>query len=340
MKPVFGAIHEVTEEKLKFAKQIGVTGIIVHSPELFGDGYWEFNGLLHLRTRVEAAGLKLEAIENLPWEFYYKVMLGLSGRDEQIENWCKTLRNMGAAGIPILGYNFVPLSVWRTSRDTPGRGGAPATSFDLELAKNAPLMARAFSFVDTNSLLPASAYHPISDEEMWENFTYFLKAVIPVAEEAGVKMGLHPDDPPVPSLGGVARIMRSVDAFKRVIEIVPSDYNGLEFCQGCFSEMGTNVIEAIRYFGSRKKIFYVHFRDVKGTADNFVETFIDEGQTNMFEAMKAYKEVGFDGPMIVDHTPHVVDDTDWGHRGRAYAMGYIKALIDIVDAVSGSSETC
>ncbi len=198
MKPVFGAIHEVTEEKLKFAKQIGVTGIIVHSPELFGDGYWEFNVLLHLRTRVEAAGLKLEAIENPPWHFYYRVMLGLPGRDEQIENWCKTLRNMGAAGIPILGYNFVPLSVWRTSRDTPGRGGAPATSFDLELAKNAPLMARAFSFVDTNSLLPASAYHPISDEEMWENFTYFLKAVIPVAEEAGVKMGLHPDDPPLP----------------------------------------------------------------------------------------------------------------------------------------------
>ena len=332
MKPVFGAIHEVTEEVLKFAKQLGVSGIIVHSPKLFGNGYWEFNSLLHLRTRVEAAGLKLEAIENLPWHFYYKVMLGLSGRDEQIENWCKTLRNMGAAGIPILGYHFVPLFVWRTSLDTRGRGGARVTSFDMELAKNAPLMARAFSFVDTTSLLPPSAYHPISEEEMWENFTYFLKAVIPVAEEAGVKMALHPDDPPVPSLGGVARIMRSVDAFKRVIEIVPSDYNGLEFCQGCFSEMGTNVIEAIRYFGSRKKIFYVHFRDVRGTAGNFVETFIDEGQTDMFEAMKAYKEVGFDGPIIVDHTPHIVDDSTWGHRGRAYAMGYIKALIQAVES--------
>jgi len=332
LKPVFGAIHEVTEEVLKFAKQLGVSGIIVHSPKLFGNGYWEFNSLLHLRTRVEAAGLKLEAIENLPWHFYYKVMLGLSGRDEQIENWCKTLRNMGAAGIPILGYHFVPLFVWRTSLDTRGRGGARVTSFDMELAKNAPLMARAFSFVDTTSLLPPSAYHPISEEEMWENFTYFLKAVIPVAEEAGVKMALHPDDPPVPSLGGVARIMRSVDAFKRVIEIVPSDYNGLEFCQGCFSEMGTNVIEAIRYFGSRKKIFYVHFRDVRGTAGNFVETFIDEGQTDMFEAMKAYKEVGFDGPIIVDHTPHIVDDSTWGHRGRAYAMGYIKALIQAVES--------
>ena len=336
MKPVFGAIHEVTEETLEFAKQIGVTGIIVHSPDLAGDGYWESAGLLNLRTRVEAAGLKLEAIENLPWNFYYKAMLGLPGRDEQIDNWCKTLRNMGAAGIPILGYHFVPLGVWRTSSSTRGRGGAHATSFDLELAKNAPLRARASSFMDTSSLLPPSAYHPINDEEMWENFTYFLKTVIPVAEEAGVKMGLHPDDPPVPSLGGVARIMRSVDAFKRVIEIVPSDYNGLEFCQGCFSEMGTNVIEAIRYFGSRKKIFYVHFRDVRGTADNFVETFIDEGQTDMFEAMKTYKEVGFDGPMIVDHTPRIVGDTPWGHRSRAYAMGYIKALINVVNAISGS----
>ena len=345
MKPVFGAIHEVTEETLEFAKQIGVTGIIVHSPDLAGDGYWESAGLLNLRTRVEAAGLKLEAIENLPWNFYYKVMLGLPRRDEQIDNWCKTLRNMGAAGIPILGYHFVPLFVWRTSQDTRGRGGAHVTSFDMELAKNAPLLTNPSfrkipaairkSLMDT-SLLPPSIYRHISDEEMWENFTYFLKAVIPVAEEAGVKMGLHPDDPPVPSLGGVARIMRNVEAFKRVIEIVPSDYNGLEFCQGCFSEMGTNVIEAIRYFGSRKKIFYVHFRDVRGTADNFDETFIDEGQTDMFEAMKAYKEVGFDGPMVVDHTPRVVDDTTWGHRGRAYAMGYIKALIDTVNAVSGS----
>ncbi len=333
MKPVFGQIGEVTEEILEFAKQIGVTGIAVYTPQLPCDGYWEFGDLLNLRTRVEAAGLKLEAIGSLPWRFYYRVMLGLPGRDEQIENWCKNLRNIGAAGIPIQTYNFALLFVWRTSFDTRGRGGAHVTSFDMELAKNAPLLARSFPHIDT-SLFPPSAYHPISDEEMWENFTYFLKAVIPVAEEAGVKMALHPDDPPVPSLGGVARIMRNVDAFKRVIEIVPSDYNGLLFCQGCFSEMGTNVVEAIRYFGSRKKIFYVHFRDVRGTADNFAETFIDEGQTDMFEAMKTYKEVGFDGPMTVDHPNHVVDDTTWGHRGRAYAMGYIKALIDTVNAIS------
>ena len=325
MRLGLGLGFPLTEEKLRFARQLGVTDVIVGAPELLGDGYWEFSALLQLRTRVEAAGLKLEAIENLPWRFYYKAMLGLAGRDEQIENCCKTLRNMGAAGIPILGYDFVPLHVWRTSRHTPGRGGAPVTSFDMDLAKDAPLMTSPSPRADT-SLLPASAYRPIGDEEMWDNFEYFLKAVIPVAEEARVKMGLHPDDPPVPSLGGVARIMRSPDAFKRVIEIVPSDYNGLEFCQGTFSEMGTDVIEAIRYFGSRKKIFYVHFRDVTGTADNFAETFIDDGQTDMLQAMKAYKEVGFEGVMRPDHVPYVVDDTDWGHRGRAYAIGYMKAL--------------
>ena len=166
---------------------------------------------------------------------------------------------------------------------------------------------------------------------MWDNFTYFLERVVPVAEEAGVKLALHPDDPPVPSICGIARIFRSVEAFKKMIEIVPSDYNGLEFCQGCFSEMGADVIEAIKYFGSRKKIFYVHFRDVKGTVPKFEECFIDEGNVDMLEAMKAYKEVGFDGPMIVDHTPHIVDDTRWGHRGRAYAIGYMRALIETVN---------
>ncbi|MCD6504661.1 mannonate dehydratase [Candidatus Bathyarchaeota archaeon] len=315
MRLALGAIHEVTDEKLKFAKQLGVEDIIVHTPELRGEGYWEFLDLLHLRMRVESAGLRLAAIENVPREFYIKAMLGLPGRDKQIENFCKTLRNMGKAGIPILGYNWMPIGVWRTSLWTRGRGGAYVTSFDYDLVKDAPL----------------TEYGVITDEQMWDNFTYFLERVVPVAEEAGVKLALHPDDPPVPSICGIARIFRSVEAFKKMIEIVPSDYNGLEFCQGCFSEMGADVIEAIKYFGSRKKIFYVHFRDVKGTVPKFEECFIDEGNVDMLEAMKAYKEVGFDGPMIVDHTPHIVDDTRWGHRGRAYAIGYMRALIEAVN---------
>jgi len=260
-------------------------------------------------------------------------MLGLEGRDEQIENWHKSLRTMGAAGIPVLGYNFMPLGVWRTSWHTPGRGGAPVTCFNMEMARKAPLFAGPFFPGIDFSMVPEANRRPIDDGEMWANFEYFIKAVIPVAEEAGVKMGIHPDDPPISPLGGVARIMRSPEAFKRVIKTVPSDYNGLEFCQGCFSEMGVDVLETIRYFAGRKKIFYVHFRDVCGTVEDFCETFIDEGQVNMFEAMKAFKQSGFDGVLIDDHTPRVVNDTAWGHRGRAYAMGYMKALIQMVNSL-------
>ena len=322
MRYALGSIYELTDDKLVFAKQLGATDIIVHSPVLpgrvpLGDGYYEFSPLLMLRTRVEAAGLRLEAIENIPREWYIKVMLGLPGRDEQMENFCKTLENMGKAGIPILGYNFCPGGVWRTCSDTPWRGGARVSSFDYELVKDTPL----------------TEHGVITEEQMWDNFTYYIKRVMPVAEKAGVKMALHPDDPPVPFLSGIARIIRNVEAFKHIIEMEPSDCNGIEFCQGTFSEMGTDVIEAIRYFGSRKKILYVHFRNVLGTPYGFHETFIDDGQTDMLKAIMAYKEVGFDGCIIDDHVPMGIDDSPWGHRGRAYAAGYIRALIKAVNAL-------
>jgi mannonate dehydratase len=323
----------VTDETLQFAAQLGVTDIVLPGMNFPGNGFFDYAHLIQMRSRVEAFGLKLYAIENIPWKWYYKIMFGLPGRDEQIENWHKSLRNMGAAGIPVLGYNFMPLGVWRTSRHTPGRGGAPVTCFSMELAKKAPLMAGPFFPGIDFTLIPKSHWRPIGDDEMWSNFTYFIKAVVPAAEGAGVKMGVHPDDPPISPLGGVARIMRSPEAFRRVVETAPSECNGLEFCQGCFSEMGTDVIEAIRYFGSRKKIFYVHFRDVRGFADDFCETFIDEGQVDMFKAMKAYHDVGFEGVLIDDHTPHVVNDTDWGHRGRAYSMGYMAALKKMVESL-------
>ncbi len=191
------------------------------------------------------------------------------------------------------------------------------TSFDYDQVKDAPL----------------SAMGKVSEEEVWENYTYFLKQVIPVAEEAGVKMGLHPDDPPVPVLSSTARIFGSVEALKRAVEIVPSDYNGLEFCQGTIAEMGADILETICYFGGRKKIFYVHFRNVKGVIPKFDESFIDDGDVDMLKAMRAYKEVDFDGPIMPDHTPKVVGDTPWGHRGRAFAVGYIKALIKAVNSL-------
>ncbi len=315
-----GAINQVDDEWLQFARQLGVDNIIVHAPtpHLPGDKFWDFRDLLRLRTRIEAAGLKLYAIENMPPGFYDKIRMSLPGREEQIENVCKTIRNIGRAGIPVLGYDFNLVGVWRTEYSPTGRGGAKVTKYDHELAKKAPTFELG----------------EFDDETMWKNYAYFLKAVVPVAEEEGVMLALHPDDPPVPSIAGTARIFRSTAAYKRVIEIVPSPSNGLEFCQGTVSEWcetADEVYEAIRYFASRKKIAYVHFRNVRGTVPKFEETFIEEGKVDMLEAMRAYKESDFGGVLIVDHTPGIVGDTRWGHRGRAYGIGYMKALLKCVN---------
>ena len=322
-----GAIHwsikdpRPDDDRLLFARQLGIHNIIIHTPELRGDGYWEFQDLVLLRTHVESFGHKLYAIENMPRNFYDKVRLGLPGRDEQLEKVCKTIRNMGRAGIRCLGYDFNLVGVWRTGRDaTPtSRGGAGVTSYDHDIVKNAP----------------TADVGPMDDEALWANYTYFLKAVVPVAEEEGVVLALHPDDPPVPSIAGTARIFRSTEALKRVIEIVPSPNNCLEFCQGTVAEWcqsAEEVYEAIRYFGSRQKIAYVHFRNVRGVVPKFEETFIDDGKVDMLEAMRAYKEVNFQGVLIDDHTPMVVNDTPWGHRGRAFSIGYMKALLKCVES--------
>jgi mannonate dehydratase len=312
-----------TPEKIRLAKQLGVEGIVGGGPitslGLPAPEVWEFLPLLHSRKLVEDQGLRLEVIESRPP--MEKIILGSQDRDRQIDNFCKSIRNIGAAGIPILCYAFTPLGWIRTSLAKPTRGGALVTAFDYELLKNAPL----------------TEYGEIGEERMWENWEYFIKKVIPVAEEAKVKLALHPDDPPVPSIRGIARPFRSIEAFKRVIETVDSDYNGLTFCQGCFAEMGADIPEAIRYFGKRKKIFFVHFRDILGNAYKFEETFHDAGQTDMLAAMRAYKEIDFDGPMRPDHVPTMEGDERYmggtpGYTmlGRIYAIGYMKGLMEAV----------
>ena len=313
MRLAIGQFNTVTDELLQFVRQLGVRNVLLNTARLPGETHWAYMDLLHLRTRIEDAGLRLAALENVPVGFYAQAMLGLPGRDEQIEHMSTTIRNMGKAGIPILGYHWMPNGVWRTSRTTPGRGGAKVTSFDMALVEDAPLThGRVYSA-----------------DEMWDNYRYYIQAILPVAEEAGVKLALHPDDPPVPSLGGVARIMNSFEGFKRAMEVGESPNHGLDFCHGCWSEMGPGALDAIRFFGP--KILYVHFRDVQGTVPNFQESFIDEGNNDMAEVMLTLKQSGFTGFLIPDHVPHMVEDTPWGHRGRAYAIGYMKALLDVVD---------
>ena len=315
MRAGFGQFREATPEYLRFSAQFGATDILFNTPDLPGaGGRWELSDLVKLRLTVEQYGLKLSALENVPTNFYDQIMLGGPRRDEQIENMVHTVRNIARAGIPIFGYNWMPSQVWRT---TPRliRCGAVATAFDYELAKTMPL----------------THGREYAEEEMWSNLEHWIRIITPIAEEEGIRLGIHPCDPPVPLLGGIPQLLRSFDSYKRLIEIYPSDANAIEFCQGTFSEMeGEDIYEMVRYFGERRKILYVHFRNVSGQVPVFHEEFVNTGYVDMYRAMEIYRDVGFDGFFIDDHVPHTFQDTAWGHRGRAFANGYIQAMIEAV----------
>jgi mannonate dehydratase len=317
MRIAVGQFNELTDEQLAFAAQCGAEDILLNTPKLPGDERWEYEDLLAWRRRAEDHGLRLICLENVPVRFYDEIMLPGPKRERQLENMIATVRNMGRAGIPILGYNWMPNMVWRTSRETIARGGARSNEFDYAVVKDAPL---------THGRVYA-------EEELWESYDWYLDRMLPVCEEAGVKMALHPDDPPVPILGGVPRLFRNFENFRRAMERHPSPNHGLDFCHGCWSEMrsGEGVLEAIEWFGSRGRIFYVHLRDVRGCAERFEECFIDEGNCDVFAAVRKLHEVGFRGFIIDDHVPFMVNDSAWAHRGRAFATGYIKALIDVVN---------
>lgn len=307
----------LSDELLSFAAQLGASGVVLNRAGPDREEGWGFLDLLQLRTRCEEYGLALEAIENVPLSFYDRVILGLPGRDEQIERYQEIIRNLGRAGIPILGFHWLANFVWRTSFAVRTRGGAVTNAFDLDLARSAPLThGRVFS-----------------DEELWASYAYFIEAVVPVAEEAGVRLALHPDDPPVPSLGGIARIFRDFEGFKRGMEIAPSANLGLDFCVGSWSEMGPAVLEAIRWFGPQGKIFYVHFRDVQGHVPKFKECFLGEGNLDPVEVMGTLLATGFDGFIIDDHVPALVGDEGWSFRGRAFQTGYLMGLLDSSKAV-------
>lgn len=344
MRVAVGQFSEMTDEVLRFAAQLGVSGVQMNSPLLPGDARWEVDDLKALVAQAAAHDLTLEAIENVPLAFLHLAMTGQEGADRQIESYTHTIRAMGEAGIPILGYNFMPNSVWRTSRSAPGRGGVEATAFDMAVVET--------STGDGREFMP---YRPdwaagiwttddpekmLSAETMWGNYERFMHEVLPVAQAAGVKLALHPDDPPVPMLGGVARIFTKPEDFKRAERIAEEtgagEAWGLDLCLGCCSEMpggAANVVEMIEHFGPRGKILYVHFRDVQGSVPAFQECFLGEGNWNPAEIMLLLKRNGFDGFLLDDHVPHMDGDTAWGHRARAHAIGYMQGLLNMLDLV-------
>jgi mannonate dehydratase len=302
------------DERWELAKQMGVTDAVIHPLEIGDDKTdWTYDELRGLKNYLENDGLSFSVLEgSVP--ITDRVRLGLDGREEDIEVFKRFLRHCGDLGISVVCYDWMAGVRWaRTGAHIESRGGSLVTGYDNEKMQGGPTVRASKR----------------SREDIWEALEYFLQEVGPVAEEAGVKLGLHPDDPPRESVRGVPRIANSVENYDRILEAYDSEYNGVTFCQGNFAAMGVDIPETIRHFG--EKINFVHFRDVEGDVDRFVETWHDDGPTDMQAAMDAYADVGFDGPMRPDHVPTMAgeDNSNPGYhtKGRLFAIGYMKGLL-------------
>lgn len=337
MRISLGHVDSYDDNIASFAHQLGLSTVQLHNPDnLRGDdGYWSVDELAALRDRCISDGLAIEGLENVPAAHFWKVQRGLPGRDEQIDNYITTIRNMAATGYTLLGFNFLPTYVWRTDMAAQGRGGAKITAFDLDRAGEGNALA-------SYKLTPQEVLEePITTAQMWDNYQYFIDAVLPIAEEVGVRLALHPDDPPVDvPLGGIARIFTTPESLVEAsARAHGSDAWRLNFCIGTVSEMGGEdaVNSVIDTLGRAGRIAYVHFRDVKGTVPRFEECFLGEGNLNPARVIARLRDVGFDGFVIDDHVPAMIGDLDtWGDtssaaycsRGRAHAIGYLQGVFN------------
>ncbi len=297
------------------ALQCGVNTGTIRLPE---DDRFDVTSLSHLKTvtdRFRSFGIEPLIVEPLPNELHDHIKLGDEMRDECIEKFIRLMANLHEVGVTTVCFNFMAHYGWtRTDTDLPERGGAKVTGFDL--AKFTP---DGFT---------------ISKEQMWDNYKTFIEAVVPYAERYGVKLALHPDDPPLSDLGGVSRIFTSLDAIKRGVTTVNSPNLGVTFCQACYVLMGEKLEEAIPALAD--KIFFIHFRNVRGEKTHFSETFHDNGKIDMAAAMKLYLENGVDVPIRVDHVPTYVGEdvvnAGYDTLGRLYAIGYLRGLIESAEA--------
>ncbi|MDA1162395.1 MAG: mannonate dehydratase [Planctomycetota bacterium] len=316
----------MSAENLQLAAQCGVTDFVTRH---YGP---DPARLIAVKQEVEAYGLTLSVIEGyLPIE---KIKTGTDHDGAELAELKELIRQMGNIGIPILCYNFMAGTDWvRTRLDVPERGGAKVTQFNLATVEQAVLLGHdgAGTHQATDDIDRSGLTHA----RLWDNLERLLNEIVPIAEQAGVLLSMHPDDPPLHELLGRPRIMNSVENFEKLLQLVPSPNNGICFCQGTFAEMGADIPAAIRRLGSH--INYVHFRDVNGTAESFTETFHDNGKTDMAAAVRAYREVGFNGPIRPDHVPQLVgeDDGEPGYTmlGRLYAYGYMKGLFQATQQV-------
>lgn len=320
MKLSFLFFSDKPDKKWVLTQQMGVKYAIAKlAPELTGKNPpWDFDSLKSSKDQFAANGFDLIGLEGDQMDMM-RIKLGLPGRDEDIEKYKQMLKNMGKLNISLLCYNFMATGWFRTNKIIPERGGAVVTGYDIEEAK----------------LLPDTQYGRITADQIWDNYSYFINQVMPVAEESGVKMALHPDDPPVPELQGIARVLINADAIRKALSFSNSPAHGLTFCQGTYKTMGEDLPALIEEFGRKQKIFFVHIRDVEGDRYKFRETFHDNGPTDMPGMLSLYKKVGFEGPIRSDHVPTMAGEKNehagYEMNGNLFGIGYIRGIMDTLN---------
>jgi mannonate dehydratase len=345
--------HMLTRENFRFARQAGATAIVAHLVDYFAGGshgssdnqptgtdrgwgragdpehLWTTDELVALRTAIEAEGLTLEAIENFDPAHWHDVLLDGPRRAEHVENAKTIVRRLGEAGIPIMGYNFSIAGVGGRVTGPFARGGAVSVGMDGPF--DAPMPNGMVWNMVYDEAAPEGTVAPITHDELWRRLGAFLDDIVPVAEEAGVTMAAHPDDPPTPTLRGQPRLVYQPHLYQRLLDRRPSRSNALEFCIGSIAEMTEgDLYEAVDIYSRQGTLAYIHFRNVTGKAPHYKETFADDGDVDMVRVLRILKKNEYEGVLIPDHTPQMTCDAPW-HAGMAWALGYMRAAIQIVD---------
>lgn len=303
--------HGISDDDMLFLQQIGMRWARVE----FGSEPAPFAVIDALKQRFAKYRIRIYSGVHASYRSV-KIQLGKPGRDQNIETYQTFLRDLGKAGIPVASYDF-----------------HPANTYTTRMVQHRGYTTREFDLAEFRAKVEKQQFErEYSAEDIWNNYTYFMKAVLPVAEQAGVKMALHPDDPPIAKMNGVAKIFTHYEGYRRAEQIAGnSRFWGLTFCVGTWSEggdkMGKNVFEMIQDFGSRGKIFEVHFRNVSSSLPQFVETFPDEGYMDMYRVMRALREVHFNGAAEPDHVPQLSGDSGLRRAGTAYCISYMRALL-------------
>ncbi|MCC6919359.1 MAG: mannonate dehydratase [Alphaproteobacteria bacterium] len=349
--------EQLTADNFAFAAQAGATHVVAHLTSYFKgadpkissgtqdagwgdcseDSLWTFEDMSALVANVRAAGLELAAIENFSPRFWSDILLDGPERDRQIEGLKQLVRDAGRAGVPCIGYNFSLAGVYGWTRGPYARGNAHSVGFGMEPVDQAlPLPDGVVWNMRYRQPIAGAAPVSATSDQMWDRLRRFLLELVPVAEAAGVVLAAHPDDPPAEQLRGTARLVNRPEKFDRLMGIVDSPSNGLELCLGTLQEMpGGDIYDHVRRFARSGRIGYIHFRNVKGKVPRYYETFVDDGDIDMAEIVRILRDEDYRGVLIPDHTPAMACAASW-HAGKAFALGYMKALVKNADALGPS----